>query len=287
MTKSLQFWISGVNNDPCIDILDKVKSIITQNSITFTELEDCRHEYLRLWMSGCFNDHKFPFWTSGVNNDTRINILDKVGLIITQNSITFTELEDCRHEYLRLWMSGVFIDQKFTILNKWSQQWSLYRHSRQSEVNNNSKFYNIYWVRGLQARNLRLWMSGFFNDQSLQFRISGVNNDPCINILDKVKSITTQNSLTFTELENCRHEYLRLWMSGFFNDQSLPFWMIGVKYDTSINILDKVESIKTQNSITLSELEDCRHEYLRLWMSSFFTDQKFTSMNNWCKQWYQ
>ena len=59
MTRSLQFWISGVNNDPCINILDKVESIITQSSITFTELEDCMHEYLRLLMSGVFNDNKF------------------------------------------------------------------------------------------------------------------------------------------------------------------------------------------------------------------------------------
>ena len=47
---------------------------------------------------------------SEVNNETSINILDKVESIIIQNSIKFTELEDCRHEYLRLWMSGVFDD---------------------------------------------------------------------------------------------------------------------------------------------------------------------------------
>ena len=174
---------SGVNNN--------------SNSITFTELEDCRQEYLRLSMSGFFNDHKFPFWTGGVNNDTSINILDKVGSIITQNSITFTQLDDCRHEYLRIWMSG------------------------------------------------------FFNDQKFPFWTGGVNNDTSINILDKVGSIITQNSIIFTELDNCRHDYLRLWMSGFFNDQSLQFWIRGVNNDTIINILDKVESIITPNSINL------------------------------------
>ena len=56
---------------------------------------------------------------SGLNNDTIINILDKVESIITQNSITFTELEDCRHEYLLLWMTDVFNDIRFTILNEW------------------------------------------------------------------------------------------------------------------------------------------------------------------------
>ena len=59
MTKGLQFWISGVNNDACIKILGKVESIMTQNSITFNELEDCRQEYLLLWMSDVFNDNKF------------------------------------------------------------------------------------------------------------------------------------------------------------------------------------------------------------------------------------
>ena len=101
---------------------------------------------------------------SGVDNDPCINILDKVESIITQNSIILTELEDYRHEYLRLWMSDAFNDQKFTILNKWSQQWSLYQHSRQSEVNSNSKFYNIDWVRGLQAR-----ISTIMNEWCLQW----------------------------------------------------------------------------------------------------------------------
>ena len=132
MTKGLQFWISGVNNDPCINILDKVESIITQDSMTFTELEDYRHKYLRLWVSYLFNDNKLTImnkWSqqwflyqhsrqSGVNNDTSINILDKVESIITQDSMTFTELEDYRHEYLRLCVSGVFNDNKFTILNE-------------------------------------------------------------------------------------------------------------------------------------------------------------------------
>ena len=71
-----------MNNDTSINILDKVESIITQNSITFTELEDCRHEYLRLWMSGVFDDQKFTILMSGVNNETSINILDRVELII-------------------------------------------------------------------------------------------------------------------------------------------------------------------------------------------------------------
>ena len=55
---------------------------------------------------------------SRLNNDTIINILDKVESIITQNSIIFTELEDCRHEYLLLWMIDVFNDNGFTILNE-------------------------------------------------------------------------------------------------------------------------------------------------------------------------
>ena len=139
MTKGLQFWISGVNNDPCINILDKVESTITQNSNTFTELEYCRHEYLRLTMSYVFNDQKFTilnewsqqlnqyqhFWQSGVTNNLK--------------SIIFTELEDCMHESLQLWKSGFFNDQKFTLLNKWNQPWSLYQHFRQSGVNNTTK----------------------------------------------------------------------------------------------------------------------------------------------------
>ena len=31
-------------------------------------------------------------------------------------------------------MSGVFSDYKIAILNEWSEQWSQYQHSRQSEI---------------------------------------------------------------------------------------------------------------------------------------------------------
>ena len=56
---------------------------------------------------------------SRLNNDTIINILNKEESIITENSITFTELEDCRNEYLLLWMTDVFNDNRFTMLNEW------------------------------------------------------------------------------------------------------------------------------------------------------------------------
>ena len=63
-----------------------------------------------------------------------------------------TELEDYRHEYLRLWMSGFFNDHKFTILNEWSQQWCQHPDALRDVVNNNSKLNNIDWVKGLHAR---------------------------------------------------------------------------------------------------------------------------------------
>ena len=137
MTRGLEFWISGVNNDPCINILNKVESIITQNSITFTELEDCMHEYLRLLMSGVFHDQKFT-------------ILNK--------------WSQQRYQYQHSWRSEVTYILKSRILNEWSRQWSLYQHSRQSGVNNNSKFYNTDWVRGLQAR-----ISTIMNEWCLQW----------------------------------------------------------------------------------------------------------------------
>ena len=36
--------------------------------------------------------------------------------------MTFNKLDDCRQEYLLLWMSDVFNDNKFTILNEVSKQ---------------------------------------------------------------------------------------------------------------------------------------------------------------------
>ena len=72
--------------------------------------------------------------------------------IITQNCKILSELKDYMHEYIRWWMSGVFNDHKFTILNEWSQQRSQHSDSLRNGVNNNSKLYNIDWVRRLQAR---------------------------------------------------------------------------------------------------------------------------------------
>ena len=75
-----------------------------------------------------------------------------------------TELEDYRHDYLRLWKSGFFNDHKFTILNEWSQQWSHHPDSLRDVVNNNSKFTNIHWVRGFRHEYPQLWLIGVFND---------------------------------------------------------------------------------------------------------------------------
>ena len=145
-----QSWQSGVTN--------------TLKSIIFTELEDYIREIYDYEWAVILLTKSLQFWISEDNNDPGINILDNVESIITQNSIRFSELDYYRHKYLRLWMSGFFNDQRFTILNKWSQQWSLYQHSRQSGVNNNSRFYDIYWVRGLQAQ-----ISTIMRELSLQW----------------------------------------------------------------------------------------------------------------------
>ena len=84
--------------------------------------------------------------------------------IITQNCKILSELKDYMHEYIRWWMSGVFNDHKFTILNEWSQQWSQHPDSLRNGVNNNSKLNNIYWVSGLQAR-----ISTMMNEWCLQW----------------------------------------------------------------------------------------------------------------------
>ena len=76
-----------------------------------------------------------------------------------------TELEDYRHEYLRWWMSGVFNNHKFTILNEWSPQWSQHPDYLRDIVNNNSKLNNIDWVRGLQAL-----LSTIMNEWFLQWQ---------------------------------------------------------------------------------------------------------------------
>ena len=128
------------------------------------ELEDYRHEYLRWWMSGVFNHPKFTIlnewsqqWSQPpdslrdvVDNNSKLNNIDWV--------------RGFRHEYPRLWLSGVFNDHKFTILNEWSQQRSQHSDSLRDVLNNNSKLINIDWVRGFRHEYPRLWLSGVLND---------------------------------------------------------------------------------------------------------------------------
>ena len=143
-------WQSGVNNRLKSRILNQWSQILSHHSDSLRRVVNRNLKFYNfVWFRLSFKskstvmreiclqwEQVYIFWMCGVNNETSINILDKVESIITQNSITFTELEDCRHEYLRLWMSGVFDDQKFTILSRWSQQCSQHRDSLQNGANN-------------------------------------------------------------------------------------------------------------------------------------------------------
>ena len=153
----------GVNNQSSINILDRVESLISKiyNIHWIRGLQARIHTIMDEW---CVNDNSFTIlnywsqqwyqyqhsWPSGVTNDSKFYNIHR--------------LEDYSHEYLRLWMSGFFNDQRFTILNKWSQHWSMYQSFLQSGVNNNSKLYNMYWVRGLHAR-----ISTIMNEWCLQW----------------------------------------------------------------------------------------------------------------------
>ena len=111
-----------------------------------------------------FNDHKFTILNESSQQLNQYQHSWQSGVINNSKSIIFTELEDYMHESLRLWKTGFFNDKNFTILNKWSQQLTQYQHCRQSGVNNNTKFYYIYWVRVLQAR-----ISTIINEWYLQW----------------------------------------------------------------------------------------------------------------------
>ena len=143
-----------------------MESIITQNSITFTELEYCRHEYLRLLMSDAFNDQNFTILNKWIQQCSHHQDCLRKEPIIVQDSIILIELEDYRSKYLWLWLSGVFNDHKFTILNEWSQQLNQYQHSSQSGVTNNLKSIIFTELQDYMHESLRLWKSGFFNDQN-------------------------------------------------------------------------------------------------------------------------
>ena len=151
-------------HDPCINILDKVESIITQNSNTFTELEYCRHEYLRVWMSYVFNDQKFTILNESSQQLNQYQHSSQSGVINKSKSIIFTELEDYMHESLRLWNTGFFNDQNFTILNKWRQQCSHHQDCLRKEPIIVQDSIILIELEDYRSKYLWLWLSGVFND---------------------------------------------------------------------------------------------------------------------------
>ena len=220
MTRSLQFWISGVNNDPCINIIDKVESIITQNSNRFTELEYCRHEYLRVWMSYVFNDQKFTILNELSQQLNQYQHSWQSGVINNSKSIIFTELEDYMHEGLRLWKTGFFNDKNFTILIKWSQQCSHHQDYLRKEPIIVQDSIILIELEDYRSKYLWLWLSGVFNDH--KFTILNEWSQQLNQYQHSSQSGVTTNlkSIIFTELDDYMHESLRLWKSGFFNDQN-------------------------------------------------------------------
>ena len=154
-TTSLQFWISGVNNETSIKTLDImepkilkfynihwIRGLHARKSTIMNEwcLQWPEVTSLNKWSQQWYQYQHF--WQSGVTHILKSRILNEWSWQCSQhpdslrNSIILTELDDYRHEYLRLWMNGVFNDLKFTSLNKWSQQWNQHQNSRQNEAQN-------------------------------------------------------------------------------------------------------------------------------------------------------
>ena len=158
MTKCLQFWMSGVNDETSIKTLYRMEPKIlkfyniywirgfhARKSTIMNEwcLQWPEVASLNKWSQQWYQyQHS---WRSEVTHILKCRILNEWSWQWSQhpdslrNSIILTEIDDYRHEYLRLWMRGSFNDEKFTSLNMWSQQWNQHEHSWQSVVTNTLK----------------------------------------------------------------------------------------------------------------------------------------------------
>ena len=121
---------------------------------------DYSHKYLRLWMSGFFNDNKFT---------------------------TLNEWSQQWNQYQHSRQGGVTNNIKSRILNEWSQRWYKHLDSIRNVVNNNTKLNNINWVRGLQAR-----ISMIMNEWFLQW--SQVYNFEYVETMIPVSTYSTEGS---------------------------------------------------------------------------------------------
>ena len=147
------------------------------------------------------------------------------------------------------------------------------------------KIYNIYWVRGLQAR-----ISTIMNEWCLQWQ--QVYHFECVeSTLLPASRLSTEwsqrywNSLIMTELDDYRDDYLRLWMSNVFNDNKFTILNVWSKQWYQYQHFWQSEVTHFLKFRILNELEDYMHENLRLLMSGVFNDQRFTGLNEWSQQW--
>ena len=149
-----------------------------------------------------------------------------------------------------------------------------------------TEFFNIDWVRGLQARiptimnewclpwsevtSLNKWSQQWYQyKHSWRSEVTHILKSRILNEWSRQWSQHPdylRNSIILTELADYRYEYLRLWMSDAFNDQNFT-----ILNEWSQRCSQHPDSLR--NSIILTELEDYS-EYLRLWMNGVFHDQK-------------
>ena len=131
MTTSLQFWMSGVNNAPSIKTFNRMEPIILKlyNFDWVMRLQAWISTIMDEWFLQWLQNYHFNelsqqcyqyqhSWKSEATHILKSRILNEWSRQWSQhpdslrNSIILTELEDYRHEYLGLWMSDVFNDNK-------------------------------------------------------------------------------------------------------------------------------------------------------------------------------
>ena len=124
-----------------------------------------------------YNNHKLRILNKWIQKWFLYQLSRQTGFTNNLKSIILPALEDYRHQYLGLWMSGVFNNDKFTILNEWSQQWSHHPDYLPSGVNKNLKVYNFDWLRLLftsKSSIMREWClqwAQVYNDEWVQSKM--------------------------------------------------------------------------------------------------------------------
>ena len=177
MTKSLQFWMSGVNAAPNINTLYRMEPKILKfyNIHWVRQLQGRISTIINEWCLQSPRVYNFEWVESTMLPASRLStefynidwvrgLQARIPTIMNEWCLPWSEVTSLNkwsqqwYQYKHSWRSEVTHILKSRILNEWSRQWSHHPDSLRNSI-------ILTELADYRHEYLRLWMSDAFNDQ--------------------------------------------------------------------------------------------------------------------------